>query len=132
MHITREADYAIRLVHALMSESSPLVPASRLSQQAGVTLRFTLKILRKLSQSGIVTAQKGAAGGYALAVAPEALTLGHIVECIDGPIALNQCLQDDFGCAWAGSKGECRFHQAFEQVNAKLRNELYNISITNF
>ncbi|MBR5390595.1 MAG: Rrf2 family transcriptional regulator [Clostridia bacterium] len=127
MRITHEADYAIRLVYALMTDPAPLVPASRLSEKTGVTIRFTLKILRKLSQAGIVTAQKGAAGGYLLAVQPEQLTLGHVIECIDGPILLNHCLEDAYLCSRVADKNNCRFHQIFDQLNAKLKQELYRI-----
>ena len=132
MRITHEADYAIRLVYALMTDPLPPVPASRLSEQAGLTIRFALKILRKLSQAGIVTAQKGATGGYALAVAPEELTLGHVIECIDGPIRLNHCLADDYLCSRVTDKSGCRFHQVFDQLNAKLKQELYRIDFSNF
>ena len=96
MRITHEADYAVRIVYTLMQAEQPPVAASRLAEQSGVTLRFTLKILRKLAGSGIVCAQKGASGGYSLAMDPLDISLGLIIESIDGPFELNHCLNADF------------------------------------
>ena len=95
LRITHEADYAVRIVYVLMQSQESTVAASKLAEGSGVTLRFTLKILRKLAGSGIVTAQKGANGGYALAMDPADISLGLIIESIDGPFELNHCLSDD-------------------------------------
>ncbi|MGN0674985.1 MAG: Rrf2 family transcriptional regulator, partial [Oscillospiraceae bacterium] len=53
MHITLEADYAIRIVHCL-AKSKKRLDAKTIAEQTTVTLRFALKILRKLVASGIV------------------------------------------------------------------------------
>lgn len=58
MTITREADYALRIVFAL-SEENAKIDANSLSEKIGVTLRFTLKILRKLLLAGIVLFLQG-------------------------------------------------------------------------
>ena len=53
-----------------------------ISELTGVTLRFALKILRKLTQSGITKSYKGVAGGHELNRSSE-ISLGEIIECID-------------------------------------------------
>ena len=132
MRITHEADYAVRIVYALMQSNETTVAASKLAEGSGVTLRFTLKILRKLAGSGIVTAQKGANGGYALAMDPEEISLGLIIESIDGPFELNHCLSDDFDCTRVKDKKFCQFHHIFDSLNAKLKAELYSIKMNTF
>ena len=47
MHITLEADYAIRIVQVL-AQNQRRLDAKTISEMTGVTLRFSLKILRKL------------------------------------------------------------------------------------
>ena len=66
MHITQESDYAIRIVYCL-AKSSARRDARGISEEINVSLRFSLKILGKLVQSGIVTSFKGNRGGYELA-----------------------------------------------------------------
>jgi len=132
LRITHEADYAVRIVYVLMQSQETTVAASKLAEGSGVTLRFTLKILRKLAGSGIVTAQKGANGGYALAMDPADISLGLIIESIDGPFELNHCLSDDFDCTRVKDKKFCQFHHIFDSVNAKLKAELYSIKMNTF
>ena len=45
MRITHEADYAVRIIHALAKDGGT-VPARVLSERTGVTIQFCLKILR--------------------------------------------------------------------------------------
>lgn len=45
MHITLEADYAIRIVQVL-AQNQRRLDAKTISEMTGVTLRFSLKILR--------------------------------------------------------------------------------------
>ena len=132
MRITHEADYAVRIVYVLMQAEGSTVAASKVAESSGVTLRFTLKILRKLAGSGIVASQKGANGGYGLAMDPEEISLGLIIESIDGPFELNHCLIDDFDCTRVKDKKFCQFHHIFDRVNAKLKDELYSIKMNTF
>lgn len=132
MRITHEADYAVRIVYVLIQSRETTVPASRIAELSGVTLRFTLKILRKLSGSGIVTSQKGANGGYSLAMDPAEISLGLIIESIDGPFELNHCLSDDYDCTRVKDKHFCQFHHIFDDVNEKLKAELYAIKMDTF
>ena len=52
MHITLEADYAVRIVNCL-TRCKTRMDAKSLASATGVTLRFSLKILRKLVAQGI-------------------------------------------------------------------------------
>ena len=132
LRITHEADYAVRIVYVLMQSKESTVAASKVAECSGVTLRFTLKILRKLAGSGIVVSQKGANGGYALAMDPADISLGLIIESIDGPFELNHCLSDDFDCTRVKDKKFCQFHHIFDSVNTKLKAELYSIKMNTF
>ena len=51
MQLNLETDYAIRLV-SILCESKERISASEIAKRTGVTLRFSLKILGKLAQSG--------------------------------------------------------------------------------
>ena len=51
MHITQETDYAIRIVYCL-ANADGRKDARAISEEMGVTLRFSLKILHKLVSGG--------------------------------------------------------------------------------
>ena len=78
LQMTLEADYAVRIVYELAS-SGGRIDASALAEASGVTVRFSLKILRKLVAAGLILSYKGAAGGYELAKKPREISLCDIV-----------------------------------------------------
>lgn len=131
MRITHEADYAIRVAYCLAERGGKL-GAKDISEATGVTLRFALKILRKLILGGMVRSYKGAAGGYELVKPPSEISMGEIIECIDGPIQINHCLCNEFECTRVSSKGICNFRKVFGSVNRMIRTELYNVTLDQF
>ncbi len=131
LRITHEADYAIRVAYCLALAGGKQC-AKDISETTGVTLRFALKILRKLTQSGITKSYKGVAGGYELNRTPSEISLGEIIECIDGPIAINHCLANEFQCTHVGCHNECDFHRVFGEINRSLRDQLFSIHLDRF
>lgn len=131
MRMTHEADYAIRVVYCL-AESGGKLSAKTISEQTGVTLRFALKILRKLILADLVQSYKGVSGGYALLRSPSDISLGEIIECIDGPIAINHCLSNEFDCTRVQTKADCGFRKVFVSINQSIRQELYAVTIDRF
>ncbi|MEA4919844.1 MAG: Rrf2 family transcriptional regulator [Clostridiaceae bacterium] len=132
MRITHEADYAVRIVYVLALEKR-MLPARDIAQKSGVTLRFALKILRKLASEGVVISYKGSCGGYELAVKPDDLSLGAVIEHIDGPLTISHCLEESFYCTRVGDdKAGCRFRKVYDEISNELRNKLYGIKISDF
>ena len=79
MRFTLESDYAIRIVHCL-AVSQEKLDANTIANNSDVTIRFAVKILRKLCIADIVKSYKGVQGGYKLAKEPEKITLKDLIE----------------------------------------------------
>ena len=62
MFITRESDYAMRVVRALMGETR--LSVSEICEREAITAPFAYKILKKLQNAGIVEGYRGVHGGY--------------------------------------------------------------------
>ena len=126
MHITLEADYAVRIIECL-AQKKVRMDAKTLAAQTGVTLRFSLKILRKLVAEGIVKSYKGTQGGYELAKAPEEISLGEVIETVEGPILISRCVgSSDYSCNRAGeSECACRFSAVYAEAAQLVRDRLY-------
>ena len=127
--LTREADGALRIVW-LLGKTDAVTDAGPIAESVAVSPKFTLKILRQLLQGGVVRAVRGKRGGYALAMQPGEITVRHIVEMIDGPIAINRCQEEDFFCSRMGyDKGSCKFHCLFAAVSARLARDLEAVTL---
>ena len=114
MHITLEADYAVRIVNCL-AKHKVRMDAKSLSGATGVTLRFSLKILRKLVAEGIVRSYKGTQGCYELARPAGEITLGSRCVGVEG-----------FKCS-RGEDSFCQFNQTYSEISKMVREKLYAV-----
>lgn len=128
MHITLETDYAVRIVDTL-ARNPGRIGAKAIAEKACVTLRFSLKILRKLVASGIVRSYKGAQGGYELARPADEISLNDILETIEGPYVLNRCLYGDYECTRLPEKN-CPYHKIFADISEQMQQKLKNVRIS--
>ncbi|MDO4174836.1 MAG: Rrf2 family transcriptional regulator [Eubacteriales bacterium] len=131
MRITHEADYAIRIMYCLAQRNTKL-SAKQIADDSGVPSRFALKILRRLTQAELTASYKGVSGGYTIARPAEDISLGEIIEVIDGPIEINHCLSSEFDCSRVQQKNECTFHRLFGAINQDIRNTLYDLPLAQF
>ena len=99
MHITRETDYAIRIVYCL-ANTQGRKDAGTISEEMGVTLRFSLKILHKLVKSGLVKSYKGAKGGYELSRPASEINLKQVIEATEGTYKIVKCIDPNYVCQW--------------------------------
>lgn len=82
---------------------------------------FLTKILGHLISRGLVTSQRGTSGGIMLAKPPAAITIRDVIESIEGPFALNECLGEAGKC---GRKPQCKVHQVWWRAQQALLKEL--------
>ncbi|RPF47894.1 BadM/Rrf2 family transcriptional regulator [Hydrogenoanaerobacterium saccharovorans] len=126
MHITLEADYAIRIVHCL-SMIDHRADAKSIAETTGVTLRFSLKILRKLVAAGIIKSFKGTQGGYEIAKLPSEISLYDVIVTIEGPLNISRCVLPDFICT-RPKEGPCKFQKVFVELSDDITSKLKAIT----
>lgn len=127
MKLTQEADYAMRIILFLASKGMEnRLDAKTISESEGISLRFTLKILRKLTQSKITVSFRGVNGGYSLAKSADKINLKEVIEAVEGPIFINRCLYDKSYCNVARTS-TCKVHRYLGRVQHNLLKELESI-----
>ena len=101
MQITRQADYAVRAVLYLANlGTSERAATSTVAEEQRIPPSFLAKIISQLSIAGLLHTSRGARGGVTLAREPEDISLLEVVEAIDGPIQLNECVAEDSQCSF--------------------------------
>ncbi len=127
MQITRQADYAVRAVlHLARMGSNDRAATSTVAREQNIPPSFLAKIISQLSIAGLLHTSRGARGGVTLARDPSDISLLEVVEAIDGPIQLNECV---------GNEGSCTFDEScpIKPVWCDAQEELVNrLRSTNF
>ena len=100
MQITRQADYAVRAVLHLARTGDTRTATSMIAEEQRIPPSFLAKIISQLSIAGLLHTSRGARGGVTLARDAKDITLLEVVEAIDGPIQLNECVADNGNCSF--------------------------------
>jgi len=123
MQITRQADYAVRAVlHLARLGNTARAATSMIAEEQHIPPSFLAKIVSQLSITGLVHTSRGARGGVTLGRDPKNISLLEVIEAIDGPIQLNECVGENGLCSF---EDECPLRpvwcEAQEELVAKLR-----------
>ncbi len=122
MQITRQADYAVRAVLFLAEQNGAgRAPTSQIAREKKIPPSFLAKIVSQLSVAGMVQTSRGARGGVALAKEPKDISLLEVVEAIDGPITLNECVIDPEGCTFGD---DCPVRRVWCDAQERLVSDL--------
>ena len=124
MQITRQADYALRAILYLArdyGDKDTRASTSQIAEDQEIPASFLAKIISQLSIAGIIQTSRGAKGGVRLARKPEDISLLDVVEAIDGPITLNECVHDPSVCSFGDN---CPIHDVWCQAKSELVRKL--------
>jgi Rrf2 family protein len=129
MQITRQADYAVRAVYYLTKLGPDNRAAtSQIAKEQRIPPSFLAKIISQLSVAGLLHTSRGARGGVSLARDPEEISLLDVVEAIDGPILLNECVADDGSCTFSE---DCPMRPIWCEAQEHLVGKLKGTSFSN-
>jgi len=127
MQITRQADYAVRAVLFLANkEPNQRSATSQIAKEQHIPPSFLAKIISQLSIAGLLHTSRGARGGVTLAREPKDITLLEVIEAIDGPIMLNECVGENSICTF---DNDCPLRPVWCAAQEELVGRLKN---TNF
>tara|TARA_B100000029_G_scaffold510359_1_gene601625 strand:- start:1959 stop:2375 length:417 start_codon:yes stop_codon:yes gene_type:complete len=101
--------------------------AQDLSLQTSLPITTVSKILTKLTKSKIISSVRGVAGGYKLLIDAKDISVGNIIDVIDGKVALTVCIEEsNHTCGLAAM---CPSHSNWQIINNAVSNALNSVSI---
>ena len=127
MQIPRRVDYGLRAVIYLAGQQrDKCCSIGEIAKAQGIPKKFLEKIVQDLIHAGLIKSTRGSAGGYQLARAPEAISFCDVIEAIEGPIAVNACLDHQLGC---DQMPRCTMIGVWSEVQDKIMEVLSRTTI---
>ncbi len=102
--------------------------ARDLAAFANLPLPTVSKILKAMARTGLLTSHRGVKGGYSLARDPKGITLADVIEALEGPIAITECL--DEATEECSIECTCPTRTNWQRANAAVRNALAAIPLS--
>jgi FeS assembly SUF system regulator len=132
VRLTNLADYAVVVLSFAAGEATlARLSAGGVAEATGIPLPTVAKVAGLLSKAGLLASQRGAGGGFRLARAPQDITIADVIEAVDGPIALTQCVEHEAGhtsgdCAHTAL---CSMRPHWQLINVRVRDALAGLSL---
>ena len=97
--LSKLADYGVIVATHMAADPDRQATAATLAGETRLPRATVAKLLKSLAHAGLVSATRGAAGGYRLARRAQAISVAEVVAAIDGTIGLTQCSVHVADCA---------------------------------
>jgi FeS assembly SUF system regulator len=128
IRITRQTDYGILLLSQMASRPLAEVhTAKQAAQQSNIPLPMASKILKALAKGGLLVSHRGVKGGYCLATSAEEISIGDVIQALEGPIGITECAHSPGSCEREGS---CPVQTNWKRISVAMREALDRIPLS--
>lgn len=128
MLLSKTCGYAIRAcVYLAMQSTDGYVPVRTISERLGISFHFLTKILRELTEKGVLDSFRGPNGGVKLVRPPDATTMMDIVLAIDGGRTFTECV---LGLAGCGVERPCPVHDQWGAIRERIKREFESVTLS--
>lgn len=118
MRLTRASDYAIRvLVYLTEIPQSARATRQDIIENTGVPGAFLNKLVQRLVRAQFISARPGVGGGCTLAAPATRISVLQVIETMDGPLQISECLAEDLRCPHVSS---CNFRSLLLQMQLEM------------
>lgn len=131
--LTRKVDYALVAMAHLARQGDATSSAREISRCNGVPLPMLTNILHELLHFGLITSSLGSKGGYQLARRPEEISIGDLINAVEGPFRLTACCADETESNWSEPPcdlaPDCRIRGSVRMVHDRMSEFLDRITL---
>lgn len=127
MQIPRRVDYGLRaVIYLSVQDPDRSCSITEIAKQQGVPKKFLEKIIQDLIRGGLIKSKRGACGGYTLTRSPEEISFYEVIEALEGPIAVNACMDQHVSCE---QLPRCSMLNVWSEVQRKVTEVFTNTTI---
>jgi Rrf2 family protein len=127
MKISTKIRYGARAMLELASRyGEGPIELKEIARQEDISLKYLEQVINPLRAAGLVKSVRGSKGGYSLAKAPSEICLYDVVETLEGPLNLLECLHDPKACQRVPS---CVTRDIWKEVSDAISKIFYSVTL---
>jgi Rrf2 family protein len=93
--MSKKIDYAVLSLAYLCQSDGKGASSKEIAEHFNISTSFVANILKQLTRNGILNSVRGVMGGYELSRAPEEISVGNLIEALEGQFYLADCTRPD-------------------------------------
>lgn len=108
--MSKASDYALVLLASLETEpTQPWISVRKFALENGIPPRFLSNIVNKLVHAKILASHRGIKGGIRLARPADSVTIGEVMNAMENPMGLVDCVESPGSCPIENNCGVKQF-----------------------
>ncbi len=120
--VNRQTDYAIRVLLMLAQKpEGTRLSTSEIGREMLIPAAFLPRIVAQLAQANLLVTFPGREGGLQLPRPAAQITLKDVVELMEGPLLLSECMTGEEACPF---EGDCRVRCRWTNLQSRILEEL--------
>ncbi|MBI4825969.1 MAG: RrF2 family transcriptional regulator [Nitrospirae bacterium] len=129
LRLSTKVQYGVRAMFEIARDyKTGPITIREISKRQDVSISYLEQLLNQLRKGGLITSQKGPGGGYTLSRKPEEINIGEILNILEGPIAITQCL-DTTDTSDCGRVDGCVARLLWKSLGEKISGFLTTITL---
>ena len=127
MKISTKGRYGLRtLMDIAVHQAQGPVNLNDIAERQGISAKYLWQIVNLLKTAGFVRGTRGPKGGYVLLRNPTDISLLDVIQILEGPVSLVECVDDPDFCVRVEN---CVAHSVWEEVSQAVRAALRQITL---
>jgi Rrf2 family protein len=127
MTVSTKGRYGLRLLLDIaLHQAQGAVNLGDIAQRQEISPKYLWQVVNPLKAGGVVRVTRGAKGGYVLAKPAERITLCEVLELLEGPVALVDCVSSQGDC---DRTADCITREIWCELTATIQNALRGITL---
>jgi Rrf2 family protein len=127
MRISTKGRYGLRtLMDVALHQAKGPVTLNDIAERQSISVKYLWQVINPLKTSGLLSVTRGAKGGYVLARRPEDITMLEVVNNLEGPMSVVECLTNEDACSRINS---CISRTVWMEVNCAVEKALSAITL---
>jgi Rrf2 family protein len=130
LKISRLTDYGLLASVYLARNHGEVVAAREMAEFYHLPVPMITKVLKTLHHGGLINSHRGAGGGYSFDGDAEAVTLGQLLDALEGPWDLVECeTVDDTGHAVCSIRVACPSRRFMTGINRAIKGAFDRVTL---
>ena len=125
LKLSKKIDYGLMLLSRMCAAPAP-ASAREMAGRYDLPQPMVANILKALAANGMLVSTRGVQGGYKLARTPLEITLAQVVDALEGPFNLVDCVAGEDSCKFTEV---CPTHEPIQVVHEKFQKFMSRLTL---
>jgi Rrf2 family protein len=112
--------------HLALKSGPSSASAREIAEQYDIPIELMAKVLQRLVRAGLLISTQGTRGGYTLGRPAASISVGDVIQAIDGPFTVTACSTEKNDCE---QYSKCSIRDPLWQIRERIAVTLGTVSI---